>query len=456
MPPSANAAPLLNHHDNEHHHHHASSSQLPRHCPADHSHPPLPVDIDGCDAEASKLKGRFVWVGSARGTALESDIECYVSWPREGAPPTCVALVVTDIFGLRSGRHAQICDALAEEGFVAVCPDLMGDGQARARAGLLPRWPIKSLSNILDLVLCCKFRWLLRALPLAQPDDELVLPRVQAALDFVQREHLERSERCASPQLLPVPLSASTGGSAAASTSPQQPAPQQPAPQQPDPADQQPALPASASASASAAASSSTSASASASAAASASASASASSSAPPLSVTGPASPLPASPAAGASLSPDSVSPLSSCAVVGFCWGAAITARILAWDSPPIPVVGGVGFHPSLHPNAAGRALVGSVTKPFVLAPAGNDPPALHPGGEFAEAIRAKFGDEVGGLPLLAPFPSMLHGWMTRGPLDDPAIAAAYQDGLALTTRFFRAVSGTPPAHHLRPPESRA
>ena len=59
-------------------------------------------------------------------TMINDDFECYVSLP-EGAPKG-VVLVIHDIFGLRAGRHTQICDELASVGYVTVCPDLFGDG----------------------------------------------------------------------------------------------------------------------------------------------------------------------------------------------------------------------------------------------------------------------------------------------------------------------------------------
>ena len=71
-------------------------------------------------------------------------------------------LVVHDIFGLHTGRHVQLCDELAAEGYVAVCPDCFRDGRARAEAALLPRWPIKQACNILEMLCCCKFTWMVR------------------------------------------------------------------------------------------------------------------------------------------------------------------------------------------------------------------------------------------------------------------------------------------------------
>ena len=59
-------------------------------------------------------------------------------------------LVVHDIFGLHTGRHAQYCDDLADEGWIVCMPDAFGDGRARADAALLPL-PIKGTCNILEL-----------------------------------------------------------------------------------------------------------------------------------------------------------------------------------------------------------------------------------------------------------------------------------------------------------------
>ena len=51
-------------------------------------------------------------------------VECYVSWPAEGA--TCAIIVFQDIFGIHTGRHKQFCDMLAEKGYAAVAPDFTG------------------------------------------------------------------------------------------------------------------------------------------------------------------------------------------------------------------------------------------------------------------------------------------------------------------------------------------
>ena len=306
------------------------------HCRSVHAHPPLsPVDIDGRNDE---LKGQFVWLGG-RGTALEEeDIECYIAWPPPDVRPKSIVLMITDIFGLRTGRHCQMCDTLAEKSsFVVVCPDLIGDGQARARAGLMTRWPVKHFANIIDLLCCCKLPWLLRALPLTSAGTcaKLVQPRVQATLAFVAKELSLRY-----PSL-------------------------------------------------------------------------------------------------------DMSSKPPPCVVVGFCWGATIAAHIIGWDTGanplPFDLKGGIGFHPSIQANTNGRELVRHLKAPFILAPAGNDPPALHPGGEIADNLVNRFGHAFGGVPLLAPFEHQLHGFMTRGPLEDEQIAAAYQEGLSLIARFAHA-----------------
>ena len=47
----------------------------------------------------------------------------------------------------------------------------------------------------------------------------------------------------------------------------------------------------------------------------------------------------------------------------------------------------------------------------------------------------------------IRPFPDMLHGFMTRGPLEDAAIARCYAEGKGLALDFMRAhAAGGAPA----------
>ena len=108
-------------------------------CCTPSAHPPV-----GIDPAEAPLAGQYAVLTPP--LAQQTSFECYLSFPERDARG--VVLLATDIFGLRTGRHARMCDELAAAGFIACCPDLFGDGAARAKA-LTPSWPIKTLPNIL-------------------------------------------------------------------------------------------------------------------------------------------------------------------------------------------------------------------------------------------------------------------------------------------------------------------
>lgn len=278
-------------------------------CCTPSAHPP----IAGGDSIGAPLVGQFVVLTPPQ--APEDSFECYLSFPERKSRG--VMLLATDIFGLHTGRHAQMCDELAAAGFIAACPDLFGDGRARAEA-LNPSWPIKTLPNICGLL--CKISWMKRALKLPW---DVIARKIEHTLSHVLSEHGRR-------------------------------------------------LPGAA--------------------------------------------------------------PLAGCGAVGLCWGASIVARLLS-DSEaarlPMPIIGGVGFHPSLR-GKEGETLVGAVTRPFLLCPAGDDPVNVQPSGALAAVLVARFGTNT-----IVPFPDMLHGWMSRGPLEQPAIRRDYELGIATMLKFF-------------------
>jgi dienelactone hydrolase len=278
-------------------------------CCTPSAHPP----IAGGDSSGAPLLGQFVVLTPPQ--APESSFECYLSFPERKSRG--VMLLATDIFGLHAGRHAQICDKLAGAGFIAACPDLFGDGRARAEA-LNPSCPIKTLPNICGLL--CKISWMKRALKLPW---DVIARKIEHTLRHVMSEHGRRFPGAA---------------------------------------------------------------------------------------------------------------PLAGCGAVGLCWGASVVARLLS-DSEaarlPMPIIGGVGFHPSLRGNE-GETLVGAVTRPFLLCPAGDDPVNVQPSGALAAVLVARFGTNT-----IVPFPEMLHGWMPRGPLEQPAIRRDYELGIATMLEFF-------------------
>lgn len=141
-------------------------------------------------------------------------------------------------------------------------------------------------------------------------------------------------------------------------------------------------------------------------------------------------------------------------AAVGFCWGAKPVARLLSGEGGAAAQVGcGIAFHPSLRGGEAERH-VGAVARPMMLCPAHDDPANVQPGGALAEPLETVFarqgaapGAFTNGFAAVRPFPHMLHGFMTRGPLSDPAIATSYTEGVQLMVDFFTAFSEADSAH---------
>lgn len=228
-----------------------------------------------------------------------------------------------DIFGPHSGRHVQICDELAAAGFIALCPDLFGDGEEREAASVFKHWPPKQLRNFCDLLCCCKMGFLKKALKTTWADME---PVIRASMALAKTRYQARF----------------------------------------------------------------------------------------------------------ASLS--EAPPLLSCGV-GFCFGAKPVAEVLTEsnaNSFAYPFACGLSFHPSLRGSAG--ELVHGVARPFKLLPAGDDPDDVKAGGALAQVLEQKFG-EAGRAEL---FSEMLHGWMTRGPLDDEAIRRDYDAGMAKMIEYTR------------------
>ena len=143
-------------------------------------------------ATTSSLRGTFESLTTLgdRQDAAASVTECYVVSPPAGRPVKGAVLVVHDIFGLHTGRHAQYCDELADEGWVVCMPDAFGDGRARADAALLPRWPIKGVCNILELLCCCKASWMTKAMKMPWSEIE---PRLCAAVIRASQLYVDAS-----------------------------------------------------------------------------------------------------------------------------------------------------------------------------------------------------------------------------------------------------------------------
>ena len=125
--------------------------------------------------------------------------------------------------------------------------------------------------------------------------------------------------------------------------------------------------------------------------------------------------------------------------VVGFCWGVWKAWELGSKDDGFVSIV---GFHPSIIAEKLfGRDEVELAKKqkcPSLLLPASNDQPNIKPDGELVNIIKEKFGDKAQSFE----FPDMVHGWITRGDINDEKVkrdnqaalekAKAYLDSFAL------------------------
>ena len=70
------------------------------------------------------------------------------------------------------------------------------------------------------------------------------------------------------------------------------------------------------------------------------------------------------------------------------------------------------------------------ISCPVLLLPGSNDQEELKPGGELAEMFVSK-----GGRSNL--FKNQLHGWMSRGDVNDDNVREGVEDGMSMILKFF-------------------
>mmetsp|Transcript_64845 Transcript_64845/g.210187 ORF Transcript_64845/g.210187 Transcript_64845/m.210187 type:complete len:284 (-) Transcript_64845:119-970(-) len=124
----------------------------------------------------------------------------------------------------------------------------------------------------------------------------------------------------------------------------------------------------------------------------------------------------------------------SSVGALGFCWGAWAFCKASAAG---LPFKAGAGAHPSIGLEAAAfggdeAALARGVAMPVLLLPAGNDGPAVKPGGQVAALLAAAGGSSH-------EYPGMAHGWVTRGDLRDAAVKRDAEDAMRRILAHFKA-----------------
>lgn len=120
--------------------------------------------------------------------------------------------------------------------------------------------------------------------------------------------------------------------------------------------------------------------------------------------------------------------------MVGFCWGGWVAAKASGTGR----VACAVHAHPSWKISASlfdepVESMAARIRVPTLLLPAADDADGYRD-GSYARIVR-----QNGGVPVKAvEFPSMRHGFMTRGPADDPAVMAEVQRAMREAASFLR------------------
>lgn len=119
-------------------------------------------------------------------------------------------------------------------------------------------------------------------------------------------------------------------------------------------------------------------------------------------------------------------------AAVGTCWGSYMTLRMSSLPE----VVAGVSIHPShsvMIPQLGEDEadILGQVEAPQLFLPTMTDSDNVKPGG-LSETVLAEKGLEVS----VVPFLTMRHGFLTRGDISDPEVAAEVSRAMNVTVDF--------------------
>jgi len=135
-------------------------------------------------------------------------------------------------------------------------------------------------------------------------------------------------------------------------------------------------------------------------------------------------------------------------AVLGFCFGAAVGA-LMAAEDPRVSCA--VFAHPSLHwipkitdhqgsARLEAAAVAADVRIPTLVLPAGDDSDTYKPGGEIASILQQNSVHTQ-----VVVFPAMRHGFVTRGPIHDPAMKRDVTHAMDLTVQFLQDQFQRPP-----------
>ncbi|KAF4316857.1 hypothetical protein BBO99_00006304 [Phytophthora kernoviae] len=146
---------------------------------------------------------------------------------------------------------------------------------------------------------------------------------------------------------------------------------------------------------------------------------------------------------------------VTSISSYGYCWGAYIGAKQSALSTPVIK--GHVSFHPSwmaemlVNGEGAVEKMIESISVPQLLCSAGNDPPLVREGGVAEKILKAK--PDIAEQTSIVDFPNMIHGWVCRGDIEDPATKESVEKAWSHAIGFIQSVNPLCHNNRLQMPE---
>lgn len=126
----------------------------------------------------------------------------------------------------------------------------------------------------------------------------------------------------------------------------------------------------------------------------------------------------------------------------GYCWGSWVGANQTTKAGSPI--LAHVSFHPTwaiqnmLYGDGAVDELAELVKVPQLLLSAGDDPDFVREGGSVEKILEGR--TDIGSKCKVVDFPSMNHGWVHRGDLDDPATKQAVMKAWHEAVKFIQVI----------------
>ncbi|EQC29750.1 hypothetical protein SDRG_12522 [Saprolegnia diclina VS20] len=117
-------------------------------------------------------------------------------------------------------------------------------------------------------------------------------------------------------------------------------------------------------------------------------------------------------------------------AAMGYCWGSWVVGKYAA-DASSV-LTAGVHCHPSwvleqfFSGPGSGEKIAEHITSPQLFLAAGNDPDWVKAGGAVHTTLAAK---PFGARCKFVAFETMVHGWMCRGDISNPAILEGFNAG---------------------------